>query len=103
MVAVSGALTARYRWSVISRVIAAVFGGYVLTSLLSITLSLLLSLVGVNKAEAVLAMSMASFLMFAFIVMAVFHARTAMRAWIGLAMFSIPLGLLYVLYAGRME
>lgn len=48
-----------------SRVIAAIFGGYVLTSLFAIAGALLLSIVGVNKAEAGLATTMGSFLIYA--------------------------------------
>jgi hypothetical protein len=90
MVMPSGLRPAQYRWSLVSRVTAAIAGGYVLTSLLAIALALLLTVFGMNKAEAVLAITMASFLMYALIVMAVFHAATATRAWLGLAIAGIP-------------
>lgn len=93
-------LSAQYRWSVLSRTLAAIGGGYVLASLLSVALSLLLSLGGMNKAEAVLAMTMISFLIYAAIIMAVFHASTATRAWIGLAIACVPPALFSVLYDG---
>ena len=89
---------ARYRWSAASRALAAIFGGYILTSLLSIALALLLTAFGMNKAEAVLATTMASFLMYAAIVMAVFHARTPTRAWLGLAIASAPLAAFSAVY-----
>lgn len=89
------------RLSVAARIIAAISGGYVLTSLLSIALALALTVFGVNKAEAVLAITMASFLIYAVIVMAVFHARTATRAWFGLAMASLPPTLFSVMYDGN--
>ena len=89
---------AQDRWCVASRVIAAVLGGYVLTSLVSIAGALLLSIAGVNKAEAVLAMTMGSFLIYAAIVMAVFHARSARRAWCGLAIAGTPLMVFSALY-----
>jgi len=85
--------TARDRLSVLSRVIAAAAGGYALTSLLSIALALGLTALGMNKSEAVLATTMAAFLLYALIIMAVFHARTATRAWVGLAIAGIPLAL----------
>ncbi len=89
---------AHHRWGVASRVIAAIFGGYLLASLVSIAGVLLLSIAGMNKAEAVLAMTMGSFPLFAGIVMAVFHARSARRAWLGLAIASTPPALFSALY-----
>lgn len=88
------------RWSVASRVTAAVLGGYGLTSLLAIAGALLLTMCGMNKAEAVLATTIASFPVYAGIVMAVFHARTATRAWLGLGIASVPPASLWVLYDG---
>jgi hypothetical protein len=84
-------MTARpSRLSVASRILAAFVGGYALTSLLSIAFALLLALFGMNKAEAVLATTIASFLIYAVIVMAVIHARTAARAWLGLGLVALP-------------
>lgn len=77
--------TARHRWAVASRVLAASAGGYALTSLLTIAVSLLLPLAGVDLAAALLGTTMASFLVWVAIVMAVFHARSASRAWAWLA------------------
>jgi len=87
-----------YRLSTTSRFIAAALGGYGLTSLLSIALALLAASLGMNKAEAALAMTMASFPIYAVIVMAVFHARTATRAWLYLAIAAIPPALFSALY-----
>jgi hypothetical protein len=81
---------ARYRWSVTSRVLAAVAGGYALTSLLNIAAPLVLAKAGVNRPEALLATASASFLIYAAIIMAVFHARSAARAWIWLAVVAMP-------------
>jgi len=92
---------ARDRLSVLSRVLAAVAGGYVVTSLLSIALALGLTALGMNKAEAVLATTMAAFLLYALIIMAVFHARTAARAWLGLVIAGIPLALFAGIHDGR--
>ena len=96
MIALSRA--SHHRWCVVSRVIAAIFGGYVLASLVSIAGALVLSVAGVNKAEAVLAMTMGGFLIYAAIVMALFHARSARRAWLGLAIASTPPALFSALY-----
>lgn len=76
---------ARHRWSVLSRVLAAAVGGYALTVLLTMAVSLVLSALGVALPEAVLATSTASFLVHAAIIMATFHARSAARAWAWLA------------------
>ncbi|MDR5172069.1 DUF3649 domain-containing protein [Methylobacillus flagellatus] len=73
--------TARYRLAVASRIVAAVVAGYALASAVSILFALLLP---VSKAEAVLASTMLSFAVYAGIVIWVFHARSATRAWIGL-------------------
>lgn len=79
---------ARYRWMVASRMLAAVVVGYALTSAVSILLALLLP---VSKAEAVLASTMLSFALYAGIVIWVFQARSATRAWVGLL---VPLAVL---------
>jgi hypothetical protein len=76
---------ARRRWSIAARVFAATFGGYAVTSLLTLTVPLVLGMFGVSQAQALLAVTTASFPVYAVIVMAVFHARSAMHAWALLA------------------
>ena len=71
----------RYRLMVASRILAAVVAGYALTSAASILLALLLP---IPKAEAVLASTMLSFAIYAGVVIWVFQARSATRAWLGL-------------------
>lgn len=93
----------RDRWSLASRVIAAIFGGYILTSLAAIALAVMLTIFGMNKAEAVLATSMAAFLIYACVVMAVFYARTATWAWLGLTIASIPLAVFAVMYDSQIS
>ena len=88
--ALQALFNAKERWSVASRVLAAAGGGYALTALTTLALSLALTWVGAGRAEAVLASTMASFLLYAAIVMAVFHARTAKRAWTGLVLAAVP-------------
>jgi hypothetical protein len=82
---------ARHRWSVASRALAAIVGGYALTSLANISVPLLLGAMDVNVPQALYAISMGSFLLYAAIVMAVFHARSAARAWLWLIGASLPL------------
>ena len=45
---------------------------------------------GAGRADAVLASTMASFLVYAAIIMGVFHARTALRAWAGIILAAVP-------------
>jgi hypothetical protein len=82
---------ARRRWSVASRAGAAVVGGYALTSLVTLALSLLLPAMGMARPEALLAATVASFPVYAAVIMAVFHARSAARAWMLLAAGAAPL------------
>jgi len=95
----SGSLTSehKYRLSVASRVVAAIGGGYALVSLLTIALSLLLPRIGIDQAQTMLASSMASFVVYAVVIMAVFHARSATRAWVILIVANAPLALVAAL------
>lgn len=88
---------ARHRWSVASRVLAAVVGGYIVTSLMTLALTLALTWIGTSQAEALMASTIASFLVYAAIVMAAFHVRTASRAWMGLVLAAIPCGAIIAL------
>ena len=81
----------KYRLAVASRVLAGFGGGYVLTSLIVATLSL--ALPG-GQASVVLSSTMAGFLIYAIIIMAAFHARSAIRAWLWIMAPSIPLAVL---------
>lgn len=98
---VCGALTKNFQrpLEIVARVLAAALGGYAVTSLLTIALPLILTLVGCNQAQALLGTATVSFLVWTAIVMAVFHARTASRAWLtltisGALLFAIILLLL---------
>lgn len=80
---------ARYRWAVASRALAAIVGGYVLSALCATALALWLPLA---RAEAVTAGALVSFAVYAGAVVWVFAARSAGRAWAGLALPSAALG-----------
>ena len=80
------------RLSIASRMIAAIFGGYAVTALETLALSLTLPFIGVGRAEAVFATTMVSFLIYAAVIMAVFHARSALRAWIGIVVAMLVCG-----------
>lgn len=78
-------LTARYRWSVASRVAAALVGGYGFTWLFTATLGLLLhQTVRMPKVDAVLVATMTGFVAYPALVVAIFTARSAARVWAGL-------------------
>lgn len=82
-------MTAR-RWSIVSRVLAASLGGYAVVSLYTLVTPLALAASGVDQAQTLLAATTASFLVYAAIVMAVFHARSAARAWAWLVGAAVP-------------
>ncbi|MDP9899777.1 DUF3649 domain-containing protein [Variovorax ginsengisoli] len=84
-----------YRLGVASRVVAAIAGGYGVAALSAAVLALCLpAAFGMARSEAALTGTLLSFLIFALAVIWVFAARTAARAWVGLAMAAVPLGLL---------
>ena len=70
-----------------SRIVAAVFGGYALAALTSVaTLALPMS-----RPEAVLTGMLLSFVVYALAVVWVFAVRSATRAWAGLLVAAAPL------------
>ena len=71
----------------VSRIVAAVLGGYALAALTSVaTLAL-----PMERGEAVLTGMMLSFIVYAIAVIWVFAASSALRAWAGLLVVSAPL------------
>lgn len=86
--------SARHRWGVASRTLAAIFGGYAVTSLFNLALPLLLGTAGFSMPKTLVSALMASFLIWAAIIMAVFHARSAVRAWLWLVGAAVPLALI---------
>ncbi|CAG9168497.1 DUF3649 domain-containing protein [Cupriavidus respiraculi] len=80
----------RYRLAVASRAVAAIGGGYVLAAAATTVLSLVLPL---SRSEAVVTATLLSFLVYAGAVIWVFAARSAWRAWIGIALPAAALGL----------
>lgn len=80
-----------------SRAVAAIGGGYALGALAAAALSLWLP---GPPAEAVLTGTLASFLVFACAALWAFAARTAWRAWVGLAAPAAPLALLLLARGG---
>jgi hypothetical protein len=77
----------RSRAALLSRIVAALFGGYALAALTSVAALAL----PMGTVEAVLAGMQASFVVYAAAVIWVFAARSARRAWLGLALAALPL------------
>jgi len=78
-------LDARYRWMVASRVLAGFVGGYLLASLATSVMALLLVCVsGHPRADALLIATMLGFVLYAGVIVWVFSTRTAGRAWLGM-------------------
>ena len=71
----------------ISRVIAALFGGYALAALSSVAVLAL----PLSKPQAVLTGMLASFLIYAGAVIWVFAVRSALKAWAGLIIVAVAL------------
>lgn len=71
----------------LSRIVAAIGGGYALAAVASVAALAL----PMDKSQAVLAGTMASFLVYTGAVIWVFAVRSATRAWLGLLLAAIPL------------
>jgi hypothetical protein len=72
---------------ILSRIVAAVFGGYAVAALGSVAVLAL----PLSKPQAVLTGMMASFAIYAGGVIWVFAVRSAGRAWLGLLLVAAPL------------
>ena len=75
--------------ALLSRIAAAVFGGYALAALASVAVLAL----PMSKPQAVIAGMLASFAIYAGAVVWVFAVRSARRAWAGLLVAAAPLAL----------
>jgi hypothetical protein len=73
----------------LSRIVAALFGGYALAALCSVAAVAL----PMAPTEAVLTGMLASFVVYVCAVVWVFAVRSATRAWVGLAIAAVPLSL----------
>lgn len=79
------------RNALLSRVAAAVLGGYVLVSSATVFLSYLFP---TERAEAVLAATLLSYAVYTGAVIWVFAVKTLRRAWLGLIVPAIAMGVL---------
>lgn len=87
------------RLSLAARILAVTLGAYGAASLLTAALSLVLVWIGLSRPEAVMATTLASFAIYAGLAIAVFHARSTVRAWIGLLLVAAPSSL-FILMSG---
>jgi len=71
----------------VSRIVAALFGGYALAALGSVAVLAL----PISKPQAVLAGMLASFAIYSGAVIWVFAVRSALKAWAGLIIVAAPL------------
>ena len=77
-----------YRLGILSRVLAAGIGGYVLVNLANLAFSIILP--GEQYKNLVLAM-MLSFVFYTLAIIWAFAVRTPLKAWLGLAAVCVPL------------
>ncbi|BBQ01962.1 iron transporter (plasmid) [Burkholderia sp. SFA1] len=75
------------RVPLVSRIVAAIFGGYALAALASVAALAL----PMDKPQAVLTGMLASFIVYACAVVWVFAVRSAGRTWAGLSIAAVPL------------
>lgn len=73
----------------ISRIVAALFGGYALAALFSVAVLAL----PMSKPQAVLTGMLMSFAIYAGAVIWVFAVRSALKAWTGVIIVAVPLSL----------
>lgn len=80
----------RYRLGVASRAVAAIVGGYMLAAAATALLALTLPMA---RVDAVLTATLLSFTVYVCAVIWVFAARDALRAWLGIGIPTLLLGL----------
>ncbi len=79
-----------YRLGVASRTVAAILGGYALSALVATVSAIYFP---GTRAEAAIFGMLVSFVIYTLAVMWVFAVRNAWRAWLGLLLPAIPLGI----------
>lgn len=89
----SRAPSVSYRLAVLSRILAAALGGYLLAAACAAGLALALAH-AMPRAEAVLSATMLAWLAYALAAAWAFHARNAWRAWAGVLLPALLLGAL---------
>lgn len=83
-----------YRLAVTSRSLAALLGGYLLASMASVCITLLAPM---TQVDATMTGMMLSFVFYLIAFIGCFACRSAWRAWLGVLLPSLALGLINVL------
>lgn len=92
---------ARYRWAVCSRTLAGLVGGYALSACFAAALGLVLARWTTQpRVDAVTWSTMLSFVVMAIAVLWAFGCRSALRAWVGIAVPGAVLGAVWWLLSG---
>ena len=91
----STALSTAYRLSVLSRIVAASVGGYVIINLMHLALSVVLP---VEYFKVLLFSMQTGFLWWTCLVIWCFSTRSAKRAWLGLAVIALPFAVIDAWY-----
>jgi hypothetical protein len=92
---VKAVVDAAYRWSVLSRCVAAAVGGYAIVTLLQMAM---IAVLPWDDYKALLFSSQTGYLYYTGVIIWCFATRTAKRAWLGLALLALPLALIDVWY-----
>ena len=88
-------LTADYRWRIAARCVAAIVGGFALTSVASIVLALALVRSGaMSRMDATATATLTSFALWVGVTMWAFSAASVRRVWLNLFVPTIVLSLL---------
>lgn len=89
-------------WSIFSRAIAAILGGYIASNIVIIFLSYFIPLISdISTAQSLYTGMTVSFIVYLLVAIWVFSARTATKAWAWLAAPTATLGALsYVMHLG---
>ena len=74
--------TTTFSWPMLSRIVAAILGGYGFTYAFTAALARLLPL---DKVDALISASLLSFAVYTGVILWAFACRSATRAWLGLA------------------
>jgi hypothetical protein len=82
--------TFQQNWSVASRAAAAIIGGYIFIAMLTLAIPLVLASAGIELAQSIFLTIIFGFVLYVAIIMAVFHASSAARAWTYLVIASVP-------------
>lgn len=80
----------RHKWMVFSRIIAAIFAGYLAVSMITIALTLILIRAKIVDSQAILSATLPSFLIYSVIVIFIFSCKSLKKMWLwmaGLIMF----------------